>query len=497
MTTKKRDYSNFEQFPGKYNKGTNRHEFPILWQVDQSGKLRQWQIFVRLIKESKELSGIDWNLLDESYINIEKSYYTAPISILCVAQIWVEGGIHDGKITRYSPTYIKDLRNEGKTNERNVFQGALIDARSMWNKHIDKGFTEDRTFAEKKMADQLAINPNNGKKIDSLIDINVPYFPMLATKYEESYDCFKFPMFVQPKLDGVRCIVFIKKANGNLEDIVAYTRKKNDLPIPRIRKLLLPHLRAFYDNNAGSIYLDGEIYRHGEKLQTITSAARSESNSHKFDAFQQFHIFDCFYPTELGQRDGRGNKCIEKPKNNILSDFTTRHAQLKEIFKDIEKDPENKDKVIQMVPTVEAKSEIEATSWYTKWKELGYEGAMLRNACGLYLADTNSIGQGLRSKNLVKLKPTFTDEYKLIGYTEGTNGRDKKAILWICETKNGKQFNATPKNMDYAERYALFAECEKSFDKKYKGRTMTCEYQDLSIDKVPQRAKAVGFRDYE
>ena len=67
MTTKKRDYSNFEQFPGKYNKGTNRHEFPILWQVDQSGKLRQWQIFVRLIKESKELPSVSFVFFDKRF----------------------------------------------------------------------------------------------------------------------------------------------------------------------------------------------------------------------------------------------------------------------------------------------------------------------------------------------------------------------------------------------------------------------------------------------
>lgn len=485
MTTKKRDFSNFEEFPGKYNKSTERHEFPILWQLDQSGRLRQWQIFVRLVKEISEevATGIDWNVLTEAHLPIEKKYYTGHIPITCVAQFWAEGGIHGGKITRYSPSYVDKVTNEGKSNEHNVFQSALIKARSLWNKNKEKGFSEDRPKLQNSSDEKTA-------------DINVPYFPMLATKYEESQDCFQFPMFVQPKLDGVRCIVFIKKANATLEDVVAYSRMKNDIPIPRIREILLPHLKEFYDNKAGSLYLDGEIYRHGEKLQTITGAVRTEINSSQHDDFQQFHIFDCFYPTELGHKVGRGDKCQELPKGRVLADFATRNEQLDEFFKALDKDPLNK-KTIQRVPTVVVNDEKTASGWYTKWKKEGYEGAMLRNSCGLYLADAKSTGQRLRSKNLVKLKPTFTDEYKVIGYTSGTKGKDKKAIIWICETKKGKQFNATPKNTDYEERYKLFAECEKSFDKKYKGRMMTCEYQDLSLDEVPQRAKAVGFRDYE
>ena len=511
MTTKKRDYADFIKFPGQYNEGTQRHEFPILWQIDQAGRLRQWQIFVRLVKESKEIKGIDWNVLAEAHLPIEKSYYTGPIPISCVAQFWAERGIHGGKITRQDPTYVTALRNEGKANERNVFQGALIDARSIWNKYKDKGFSEVRPPEVRPPEvrpdeNQKIIKPETEKKVSrkknekqlaNFADLNVRYFPMLATKYEESQSCFQFPMFAQPKLDGVRCLVFIQRANGQLEDIVAYSRMKNDIPIPRIRKILLPYLRGFYDNEAGSIFLDGELYRHGEKLQTITGAARSESDSKKYDNFQQFHIFDCFYPTELGQKVGRGDKCQEVPKGKVTADFETRHKQLKEFFRELEKDPENKDQTIQFVPTVIVKNETEATEWYTKWKKLGYEGAMLRNFSGLYLADPDSTGQRLRSKNLVKLKPTFSDEYKVVNYTDGSRGKDKNAIIWVCETKTGKQFNATPKNMDYAERYKLFEECQKNFDKKYKGRMMTCEYQDLSLDGVPQRAKSVWFRDYE
>ena len=125
---------------------------------------------------------------------------------------------------------------------------------------------------------------------------------------------------------------------------------------------------------------------------------------------------------------------------------------------------------------------------------MGYEGAMLRNTNGEYLA---SADKASRSSDLVKLKPKHTDEFKIIGYTQGKRGKDKGAIIWICSTENDNEFNVTPKDMTYEERYDLFIDCEKNFDEKYFNKMMTVEYEDLSKAGVPQRAKAVIIRDYE
>lgn len=95
------------------------------------------------------------------------------------------------------------------------------------------------------------------------------------------------------------------------------------------------------------------------------------------------------------------------------------------------------------------------------------------------------------------MKKKMTDEFEVVNYTEGSRGKDKGAIIWVAKTKDGAFFNVTPKNITYEERYALFAECKKHFKTKYLGRMLTVEYEDLSKTNVPQRAKAVGFRDYE
>jgi hypothetical protein len=98
---------------------------------------------------------------------------------------------------------------------------------------------------------------------------------------------------------------------------------------------------------------------------------------------------------------------------------------------------------------------------------------------------------------LVKLKQCFSDEFKIIGYTEGSRGKDKGAIIWVCETADNVEFNVTPKDITYEQRKELFLDAEENFDKKYKHKMLTVDYEALSKNGVPLRAKAVVIRDYE
>ena len=105
----------------------------------------------------------------------------------------------------------------------------------------------------------------------------------------------------------------------------------------------------------------------------------------------------------------------------------------------------------------------------------------------------------IRSKFVLKRKMTYADEFEVVGFEQGTKGRDIGAILWICKTpKTKKIFSVTPKNITYEERYKLFKEASKAnqFDENFKGRMMTIEYEDLSLDEIPLRAKSIGFREH-
>jgi ATP-dependent DNA ligase len=419
-----------------------------------------------MIKSGDErLSGIDWDLLAEKQVPIKNDYYTLGTKIAAgnIAEAWVETGIEGGKITRNAPTYFEKPLNEGKTNERNVFQNALIYARSQWLRRKQKGNVE----SEKATTDTNDTS-------------NVMYFPMLAKKYDDAGKHLVFPLYVQPKLDGVRCLMYLQKKNGGAKSVVAYTRTKKPFPsIEYVKEAAYPYLNALYDEKKNqSIYLDGELYKHGKKLQDISGDSRnaivdtSDDNKKR----NEYHIYDCFYPKELNRP------------------YYKRYAQLKLLYNALSKVHRT---VLKSVPTYLVKNMSEAEKKYREFTKMGYEGAMLRNKNGPYLANATKTGAFLRSNDLVKMKPRFSDEYEVVGYAEGERGKDKGAIIWVCQTTDGKQFNVTPKDTTYEERYELFRDAEQHFDNKYRGRMLTVEYEDLSKDDVPLRAKALTFRDYE
>ncbi len=418
-----------------------------------------------MIKTPKEtLSGIDWDLLKEKQTTIKPEYYVmgTKIPTSFVSEAWVETGIEGGKSTRNSPTYFTSPLNKDKANERNVFQTALVYARSQWLKRKERGGSESKSSRA------------------SSTQQNTMFFPMLAKAYKDGEKHLQFPLYIQPKLDGVRCLVYLQKKNGGLKNIVAYTRTKKPFPsIDYIKKILYPYLNALYDEEKNqSIYFDGELYKHGKKLQDISGDSRNESANVSAENADrnEYHIYDCFYPKELSMP------------------FSQRHEQLQAFYDAIDDEDA---KVLKKVPTFLVKNHTEASKKYTQFIKVGYEGAILRNKLGPYLADPQKTGAFLRSKDLVKMKPKFTDEYEVVGYAEGSKGKDKGAILWVCQTQDGDQFHVTPKDMTYAERYDLFHDAVDNFEEKYLGRMLTVEYEDLSKDGIPLRAKALTFRDYE
>ena len=464
MSSSKRDFTNFTSFPGKINSGTGYYTFPALWHKDDMERWREWNIYVRLIKKPKnKITDIDWNMLKEDQVEIDNDYFDMgnAIDSDIIAESWVETGIDGGKITRNAPSYYEKPVNEGKSNERNVFQQALIWSRAQWLKKKNAGCKEQKESRESNKT-------------------NVMYFPMLAKTFKDGEKHLVYPLYIQPKLDGVRCLVYLKEKDGGVDSVIAYTRTKKIFPsADYIKKILYPYLNALYDEeNKQSIYLDGELYKHGKKLQSISGDSRNEKAnvSDKNKSRNEYHIYDCFYPLELD------------------TEYKSRYEQLSELFDSFS---EKALKTIRPVPTEIVESYKEATLKYKQFINMGYEGAILRNTKGAYLANADKTGSFLRSNDLVKMKPKFTDEFKVIDYTEGDKGRDKGAVIWVCETKTGEKFNVTPKDINYKKRYEIFNDCKKNFNKKYKNKMLTVEYEDLSINQVPQRAKALLFRDYE
>ena len=471
MASEKRDFDDFKAFPGSVI--DNVYQFPTLSKADAKNRTRIWTSYVAVVdKDEVKKTKINWSapkykaIIDDYFIKNE-----IPDDIIVMG--WAESGIHNGKITKSIPTYYDDYAFKGQSNQRNPFQQALIDQRADYLKKKERG---SRSKQQKTHSNDTNVNM---------------YFPMLATDYKSSEKYIKYPIMVQPKLDGMRCITYLSKKDGGPMHVIMYTRQQKILPhMEYIKEALYPYINKLYDSaDKQSIYLDGEIYKHGKRLQDITGKARRESKSEELHLdtisnitnisnitmLNEYHIYDCFYPHELD------------------TDFDTRHKQLSVLF-----DAMNDQvlKFIKPVATKIANDKKEVDDIYKLFMKQGYEGAILRNIDGIYKAHKTNMNSGVRSHDLIKLKPKFTDEFKCVDFTCGEKGKDVNAIIYICENNKGIRFNITPKNMTYKERYNMYKECEKNFN-KYKNKLLTVEYEALSADGIPLRAKALLFRDYE
>lgn len=341
------------------------------------------------------------------------------------------GQLNSDKIQTTQDT-IYTGKNIGKKNETTPFEQAVAEAQAKWEKQKKKGYVESIKDAE-------------GGKLDALIEGGI--VPMLAHKFSEQGHKIKYPAFVQPKFDGIRCIAILKDGKCTLW---SRTRK----PITGV-----PHIAAAIEKAFNvDVVLDGELYNHEWKAQfeKIVSFVRQEKPQPGHEVVQ-YHVYDL--PSD--------------------EPFSKRAAKLRYIkgswF------PNNE---LVKVDTVEVTNESEATDWFNEWRSQGYEGAMIRNAAGLYV--------NKRSYDLQKIKEFDDAEFEITGIDEGRGKLAGHVGAFVCRTKDGKEFLAkmsgdTENLKKYFDTHSL-----------WKGKKLTVKYQGLTgANGVPRFPVGVCLRDYE
>ena len=313
-------------------------------------------------------------------------------------KIVVQHGFIDGKITT------TETICEGKKNTTAEEQ-AQKEAKALYQKKLKSGYYEE--------------NEKNDKI----------YFPMLAHEFSEKT---VYPCLVQPKLDGIRCVVYKK-------DTIVFQSRNNTIfqPFPEIAKELEP----FFIENP-NLVLDGELYHHTMGFQKITSIVRKQD--HTDLNLLQYHIYDLI---------------CEEP-------YVIRY----EIIRNI------KGSRLFCVETKEATSRESIENYHTHYTKLGYEGVMIRNPYGLYQ-------EKARSKDLLKYKHFKDAEFLVVGHTEGKHG----IPVFTCVTGD-KTFGVMMKTTT-----ALKQEMLKNVTDYYH-KYLTVKYQELSDDGIPRFPVGIGFR---
>ena len=230
---------------------------------------------------------------------------------------------------------------------------------------------------------------------------------MLAHKYNE--DKADYPAFIQPKLDGVRCLFSAKGA---------FSRTGNQfMNVMHIEKALEP-LFAKYPN----IVVDGELYNHGLKddFEKIISLVRKKKPTVEdiVEASQltQYHVYD-IASMEYATYTDRNLFILAE------SCFKNKYC-------------------IQVTPTKLATDFDDAQKHHEKNLKAGYEGSIYRTPSGKY--------KGTRSWDLMKFKDFHDAEATIINYEVGKGKRKGTLGKCIMEDEHGNVFGCPPgKGYDY------------------------------------------------
>lgn len=261
--------------------------------------------------------------------------------------------------------------------------------------------------------------------------------PMLA----KSYSGFPGPGFMQPKLDGIRCIA---RAEG------LFSRQGQEITaVPHIHASLAP----LFDRQPDLIF-DGELYNHDlrEDFGAISSIVRKSKPTvedlEKAEKVMQYHIYD------LPSHDGTF------AERTVVKDMLISPLDISWLV---------------VVPTFEVKRESEADHWYGQFLEQGYEGGMFR------LDHPYEVGK--RSKALLKRKEFITDEFPIVSIEPGNGNWAGLAKRVVLRLPNGGTFGAGIRGS--AER------AKQLLSESYAEATV--RYFCLSPDGVPRFPVVIDF----
>lgn len=357
----------------------------------------------------------------------------------------IEFGQINGKHQTATRHYAEG-KNKGRKNETTPYAQCLQETERKWK---DKKEKEGYTTEEGGGGGGGDVDVDE-KTIESSI-----IFPMLAGKYEpetakKKRTDIQYPCFVQPKLDGLRCITYCLDG----KKIVAQSRTGGIFEsVNHITVALLPILKAH-----SRIAFDGELYTKDipfEALAGIIKKKKITDADREMLKHVKYHIYDMIHldQPEMSYADRHQFICSTVPDNPFL----------------------------EIVDTVEVKSVDEFKARFATYVANDYEGIMLRNINSIYQ-------QGFRSNDLQKYKEFLEEEYLIIGFDQG-DGRDKGTVIWKCQTKEGRTFNVRPRGTN-EHRQELF----KNGD-SYIGKQLTVIFQELSELAIPRFPVGKAIRE--
>ena len=265
--------------------------------------------------------------------------------------------------------------------------------------------------------------------------------PMLAYPVSAKPIDYSKPTFIQPKLDGVRCVIQCDDWGG----ITAYSRTGKEWKnIQHILEQLVPFFEKY-----PNVILDGELYNHDfcDNFEQIISMVRKTKPTDEARLISaenvQFHCYDII---------------DEKLPFDQRIEFVNESLMLM-------------GDSIHIVETKMVDSEAQAKGTHQLNLDMGYEGSIVR------INDTYACK---RSHNLRKFKDFHDDEATITGWVEGKGKRIGTIGKFLAVDSEGNEFG-----MPVMDKFKYLQDNFKLMQ-GYVGKTATFTYFE--------RTKANSYR---
>ena len=288
--------------------------------------------------------------------------------------------------------------------------------------------------------------------------------PMLAYPASDKPIDYTKPVYIQPKLDGVRCLIQYEIPFGsghipNSGKVVAYSRTGKEW---KNIDHILQSLKPFFIDNP-NVILDGELYNHDlrDDFETIISLVRRQKPD-DIDMLEsrdlvQFHCYDCI---DIGLVDASFENRMNFITHHVPCSYCIKHVTTDRVYKH------------------EEALDIHHNANLVN----GYEGSILR---------TNDPYACKRSHNLRKFKDFHDTEATIIGFVEGKGKRVGTIGKFMAIDADGNEFGM-PVMDNFKKLRTMFKEMQT-----WVGKTATFTYFERTKAGSYRHPLFKAIRDYE
>ena len=289
--------------------------------------------------------------------------------------------------------------------------------------------------------------------------------PMLAYPASDKPIDYNEKVYIQPKLDGVRCVIQAEPDYSS-----------SGYPIPGVRVKaysrtgkewknidhILYNLKPWFALNP-NVILDGELYNHDLKdnFEKIISLVRktkpTEEDRAESAEMVQFHCYDCM---DMGLIDASFENRMNFITQNVPRNHCVKHVSTNRV----------------------CKHEEALNVHYDGNLVNGYEGSIVR---------TNGSYQCKRSHNLRKFKDFHDDEAMLLDWVEGKGKRKGTIGKFMAQDSEGNIFG-----MPVMDKFKYLQENFEEM-KTWVGKLATFTYFERTNANSYRHPLFKCIRDYE